>query len=364
MPRVQPIIKPAKILLVGEAAGEQEELTGLPFVGRSGQELNQMLKEVGLERSECAITNVFLSRPPDNNLDAWCVKKGEADDAYPHFLQTVQDPARWPARYAWPPLRQGKYIHPEHLSELPRLAEEIAAVRPNVIVALGASACWALLNNPGIKAIRGTVAECTLVPGFKVLPTYHPAYVLRQWGDRPIVLADLTKVKRHAKSPILSRPKREIWIEPTLDDIREFKTLYLDRAEKISYDIETARRQITCIGFSPSRERALVIPFVDKRKPGYNYWESIEEEIQAWNLVAEILALPAAKITHNGSYDMQYTWRAHGIPIHGPFEDTMLLQHSIQPEMEKSLGFLGSIYTDEVSWKLMRRHTTEEKKED
>ena len=342
--RISPDLRPGSpIMLVGEAPGQQEELIGLPFKGKAGQELNTMLREAGINRFDCSLTNVFLSRPPNNELEAWCVSKAEVT----HNLG---------------PLGSGKYIRDDLAGEVERLREEILSVKPNLVVALGAVPCWALLRAPYIKKLRGTVVESTLVPGQKVLPTYHPAYILRQWGDRPIAITDLQKARRQAAFPEIRRPKREVWIEPTLSDIRRFIETYLRPARKIAWDIETARGLITCISFSPNPWLALVIPFVDWRNPGYSYWPTQAEEVTAWAMVQEILDLPVAKITHNGFYDMHQTWKHVGICPAPEYEDTMLLAHSQTSEMEKSLGFLGSIHTDEPAWKLMRKKS--EKKDD
>jgi hypothetical protein len=72
------------------------------------------------------------------------------------------------------------------------------------------------------------------------------------------------------------------------------------------------------------------------------------------------------KIAQNGLYDLNILWRSYGITVRNFEEDTMLLHHALQPESEKGLGFLGSVYTDEASWKMMRTKSkvTKFKKED
>jgi DNA polymerase I-like protein with 3'-5' exonuclease and polymerase domains len=143
-------------------------------------------------------------------------------------------------------------------------------------------------------------------------------------------------------------------VAETIEDVRAFKREYLDSAARISFDIETASGQITCIGFAASIERALVIPFVDATRPEANYWRTLADELTAWDLVAQILSLPAVKLGQNGLYDIQYLWMAYGIPVHNYTHDTMLLHHALQPESDKGLGFLGSVYTNESAWKVER----------
>ena len=79
--------------------------------------------------------------------------------------------------------------------------------------------------------------------------------------NRPTVIADLMKAKRESLYPEIRRPAREIWIEPSLNDIRTFISQHIARCRLLSVDIETSGQRITCIGFAPSREIAIVIPF-------------------------------------------------------------------------------------------------------
>src|SRR4051812_38968141 len=125
-----------KIMIVGEAFGKDEEEQGAPFVGASGFHLNQMLSLVGIERSQCYLTNVFNLRPEGNDVKKLCGPKAEGIRGMPM-------------------LQQGKYVRAEFTGEVQRLYREVQAVRPNVLIALGASAAWAFLRQPGIKKVRG-----------------------------------------------------------------------------------------------------------------------------------------------------------------------------------------------------------------
>jgi DNA polymerase I-like protein with 3'-5' exonuclease and polymerase domains len=166
---------------------------------------------------------------------------------------------------------------------------------------------------------------------------------------------DLYKAFREMEFPEIRRPKRTIWIEPTLEDICEFKRNHIDGASLLSVDIETAGNQITNIGFAPGSTLALNIPFVDFRKSGRNYWTTKEDELRAWRIIKSILECPTPpKLFQNGLYDISFLWRGYGIGVRGATHDTMLLHHAMQPESLKSLGFLGSLYADETNWKTMR----------
>lgn len=375
----------AKILFVAEAPGAEEERGGKPLIGSSGKEFTQCLTEAGIPREICRLDNVFHWRPPNNKFHAeWCDTKKIVSEDYKlirdHLIKVCPN-YPWPSTYTWTNVSKGQYVKPEHLPELQRLKEEILSVRPNLVVALGGVATWALLGASGITKLRGVVAESSLVLGQKVLPTWHPAYVQRAWENRLTLIVDLIKARREMEFSEIRRPQRKIWINPTIQDIKDFRDRYILGAKLLSFDTETARKQITCISFAPSKDRAIVIPFVNDNglasinkekidkttiEAGYNYWKTLGEEVQAWRLIKEILLLPMPKLAQNGLYDLQYLWKPHGIAVNNYMEDTMLLHHALYIELKKDLGYLGSIYTDEAAWKLMRHRAKDsvEKKDD
>lgn len=327
-------------MLVGEAWGEQEEQQHRPFVGTSGWLLDGLLSQVGLSRQDCCITNVFNLRPkPSNDVKNLCGSKAEGIPGMPT-------------------LQKGKYVLAKYKPELDRLYREIEERNPNIIVALGATAAWALLHSTGIKAIRGSVAlthpALPLERSYKVLPTYHPAAISREWSNRPVAVADLEKAKRESETPDFNRPARELWLYPTLEDLAKYEKEFIIPATELAGDIETWSNQITCIGFAPDPAHAIIIPFVSELRPGKNYWPTIAEELEAWNYVRRWCEIKPTT-WQNGMYDIQFLWRSYRIPVPMAENDTMLLHHAWQPEMEKGLGFLASIYTDEPSWKQMRK---------
>ena len=340
-----------KIVLVGEAWGKDEEIARAPFVGASGRILNSILSQVGIDRKECFVTNVFNLRPSGkfalNDIVNLC---GPADEGIPGM----------------PYIRKGKYVRAEFQPELERLYGEIKQEEPNVILAFGATAAWAFLGSSGIRHIRGAPALATFgTPGVKIIPTYHPAAVMREWKLRPIVLADCSKAVREGEYKEIHRPERFVWIEPDLDDLEKFFEDYIINARYLSIDIETVGTMITCFGVAASKGVAIVCPFYDPTAPGKNYWPTRAAERTAWDWVIRVCHHPAPKIFQNGLYDMRFLLMTMNITVVNPEEDTMLLHHALQPEMEKSLGFLGTIYTDEASWKFMRKEKgTTLKKED
>lgn len=339
---VQPIIVPnSPIMLIGEAPGKSEEMKGVPFVGTSGQELDQMLEAADISRAACSISNVFLARPPSNDLTAWMVSKKEGG------VGTA--------------IAKGKFFTPEHYAQRQRLYAEIALANPNIIIALGNTAAWALLDKTGIMAMRGSVAWSPATER-KVLPTYHPAAVMREYAFRATTIMDLIKAKRESGSAALSIPKWRIIIEPTLTEIYNSVSWFSSPDELVAYDIETAHGQITCMGFATGRV-SLTVPFVSSTEANKSYWPTAAHEAEAWKLCKIILESLSPKVTQNGMYDLQYLHK-YNIRPRNSFHDTMLLHHSMMPEMPKSLGFLGSVYTNFPSWKDMRPRGNDTLKKD
>lgn len=354
------------LVFCGEALGANEVKINSSFVGPSGVELLRMSHEAGLItltaidqdyinnfyrtgdpamleavwnlHPEVHRTNVFNLHPPANKLESFCGTKAQGIGGYPS-------------------LGKSQYVRAEFEPELQRLQDELIQLDPNLVVCLGNTALWALAGRTGISKLRGTTLLSThTVDGFKLLPTYHPAAVLRQWELRPTTIADLMKASREVAYPEIRRPHREIWIEPEVEDIERFIREHIVGCSLLSTDIETSGVRITCIGFAPSAGLGIVIPFDDSRKPDGSYWPTRDIEQQVWALVRRVLedaSIP--KLFHNGMYDVTFLWRSYGIKTYNTKEDSMLLSHALHPESLKGLGYLGSIFDDESNWKSMRK---------
>jgi hypothetical protein len=241
---------------------------------------------------------------------------------------------------------------------LVRLYKEIAEVKPNVIVALGALALAALTGEQSIVKHRGTIHLATIrgLP-YKILPTYSPWSTSRQYEQRPTVIADLRKAISESLTKDWLPSERLIYTEPTLDDLWKIWFPRLQHAHELSVDIETKRKQITCIGFSPNPNESYVLPFFFQER---NYWPDVESEREAYKFMRAILKLPAIKVFQNGMYDITYLWH-YKCPVFNCTEDTMLLHHALFPALPKALGYIGSVYANERSWKVWRQRGGEEK---
>mgnify|MGYP000113598609 FL=1 len=189
------------------------------------------------------------------------------------------------------------------------------------------------------------------MPGTKVLPTYHPAAVLRDYSLSPLAVRDLQKVSRELEFPEIRRPARQILIPETLQDVLTYS---FPGAGPLSLDIETSPKLelLLCIGLSTDPAEALVVPFVDLTRPEGSYW-SEQDEVQVWRWLQLLLDSPRGKLGQNLIYDVQWLMRHHCWPRHWR-ADTMIGHHSLYSELPKGLADLGSYYTDEVAWKTER----------
>lgn len=352
----------AKIVCVGEAWGRQEAEQNMPFVGGAGKELESWLRFAGIDPADVYYTNVINKQPWRNDFGEFCLTKKQAEAEYHGWRTALEMQAPhypWPEKYNWPKIASGKYLHPKHLHELPALYEEIIEREPNLVIPLGNTACWALLGQTGITKIRGAVVWSSII-GRKCLPILHPANILRVYENRPFCLADMLKAASEAETWEISRPSRELWLDPDTVDLDIFEYKYLQHAEEIGCDIETAPEAgiIKMVGFSADRDYAICIPFYDPRTGG-NYWSNYYSEALAWQYVNRWLQFPQVKIFQNGSYDMTWLWKLAGM-YPSDWDDTMLQAHALQPELQKDLGTLGSIYTAEPAWKLMGRETNKD----
>jgi len=143
----------ARLVFVGEAPGEDEDITGEPFVGRAGQKLTQIINAINLSREEVFITNVLKCRPPNNR------------NPLPNEIEVCE----------------------------PYLVAQLGFIKPKVICALGTFAAQTLLKTEQqISRLRGRFHT---YHGIRLMPTYHPAYLLRNPKFKRDVWEDIQKVK-------------------------------------------------------------------------------------------------------------------------------------------------------------------------
>lgn len=329
VPATFPSTLPCPYAIVGEAPGAEEAAFGKPFIGASGNLLNSSLRKMGISRDDCLITNVFTTRPPANNVK--------------HFFLS------------------GHTLKDEYLSELDRLYSELHRAQPSIIIALGATALWALTGETKLTNQRGFL-RYDKTNTFKMLASYHPAAILRDWKLRPWLLLDLAKARANADPSPIKWPDRRVQIPTTFSEATSLiKSLH--SAPQISVDIETIMsiQQISTISLSPSPTEAIVIPLLSKTMRGWSVWAP-HEEVEIIFHLAHLFSLPTpTKLFHNAIFDISHLHHL-GVTTMGHVDDSMLLAHSLQPELPKALGQLGATYANERAWKSMRVRTKDEEK--
>lgn len=328
------------ILILGEYPSQRDIDLGGLFQDGNGKMLKALLHQVGINPRNCDWDSVI--REPIS----WAKIVGPKAHGIPN-LKPVGT----------------KYVRAEHEATVHQLWDRINRRQPRIIIAVGELAMWATTSHTGIDAARGRISQSHAgIPGLKVLPTYAPRTISMDYPKKPIFLMDLAKAERESHFPEFRRPQRFIHVNPTLADMEDFFNEYIAPCEVLSVDIEVKgykerAHNISCIGFAPSIERALVVPFFTEDKRDGNYWGTIRDELLAWAFVRRVLRAGKETGGQNYQYDVQHLWRGVGIPNPDFNWDTMLMHHSLQPELEKGLGFLASIYTDEPTWKGMHKST-------
>lgn len=335
--------KDARIVIVGEAWGYEENLAKLPFVGASGSELTRILTDAGIDRHSCLLTNVCAARPPNNEF--W------------HYFDGQNEV-------------RGLYPSARVVSELQRLYEQLRRHPRTLIIATGNYALWALSlctgSSPvpgskgyrqptGIMSWRGSMIFTEdSICGEKIplLPIIHPAAIMRQWDLRYITVHDLRARVPMATSGQWTNPTPPVFLAPPtytqciarLDDwLRKCDAGPL----RLDGDIETYRGVITCLGLADSSMFAMTIPFV-KKVPWVthlleSYW-TIEQEAQIVSRLQRLLTHPNLDLEgQNFLYDIQYIYHHWGVLPYVNF-DTMYAWHVCFPGTPKALDYLSSLF--------------------
>lgn len=377
-----------KAVLVGESFGTHEAKFGHALVWWSGRELAAMLAEARFAPAvkarypaeldmiahwkllrnhyQLAVTNVFNIHPDGDKTELFFSRDGDKTLPGMRIKSSIV------------------YVKPDFRFHVDKLYEEILQLQPNLIICLGNFACWAILGQSGISSIRGTVQISERL-GIKTLATFHPA-ALRDWSLRPTIVADLSKAAREAEFPEIRRIKRYITCEDNITKARvtlsEIEAWFQTPASSYAIDIETGyslfsraelknlpykmkkilAELITMVSFARDSSSAVVIPFMTREDENLNYWSSEEEEIRAWKIVARELASNVPKTFQNGLFDIGHFVR-NKLLVRNAKDDTMILNHSLFPESLKSLGYLGSLHSNEINWKSMRSAGEEIKRE-
>lgn len=326
------------LMIVGEASGENERRTGLPFrpEAPAGSVLERAIKRTGYSREQFVVTNVVRCQPPKNWLDGAPWEPGAVDQCRLHMDQVFTQ------------------------------------FRPRAILALGGVALRAMTGMAGkgrnVTMLRGYVLEGTRYPGVPVIATYHPSFLRRGSKGRDeetgvkteggagkggmhllgVVCRDLTFAVQVAREGFSYDPPQYVE-HPSLDEARNFLLRVRDNPNLIvTYDIETlesgnldeedlesAGHQITQIQFSLEPGTGIALPWRD---------EYVE-------VARGIMATSNTKAGHNTLKFDNPRLRARGLAINGVVHDTMEMWRRAQPDIPAGLQFVASFYGFPFPWK-------------
>ena len=314
----------AKICFLAEAPARTEMRMGKPLVGPSGQLFDRSIHTAGIPRRDTYILNVWETEVKRG-------AKGTITDSYGDTLWTEKSGFTEAGLEAAQPTIQ-----------------RLQKCKANVICPLGGVPLDLMYQDHRITKWRGSILESSRLPGRKIVPTVHPAFLLRgQYIMRYPFISDLARVREESSHAEIRLRKRIYRLDPSYDEA----IAYLDLAntqQAIATDIEVLNHQVSCFSVAISPDDVICISLVGRQ--GHRW--TIEQEVEIWRRYALILANPdVMKINQNLIFDLGFLIKQMGIFYDGPLGDTMVAHHIIWPDFPKGLDYLCSIHTREPYYK-------------
>lgn len=308
----------AKLLILGEAPSYVEVQTKIPFTGPSGRELDRLLTDAHIKRSDCWLTNICKYPVPE------------------------PDERKIPFQI------RAKNIGINLEQQLLDLQNEINQIRPNCILALGGSALWGATGKTKISEWRGSILFGL---GSKVVATYHPAHLLHSKGEvtgywaRQVMIFDFKRALAESKSRELFLPQRNLHICKSSYELQDFIQRH-ESHSRPAVDIEAIGCIPVCVGLAFTADEGITVPLWNT-----NDISNIPSNDLAsmWIHLDSLLANHAV-VGQNFGYDRDKIRRL-GFTIRELASDTMLKAFVINPELPKNLAFNQSIYTREPFYK-------------
>lgn len=328
---------PANIMIVADSPGIEEINMGIPFTGYAMRTLTQMLAEKGIALNQCYRTHALKVYAPQDAPEAFVALK-KKEISYEHVECN------------------GKFVLQILRDHIEVLRHEIARVKPNVIIALGNVALFALTGNWSINAWRGSVLKCILNTelGYdvKVIPTYHPRQINKMWAWRVIGLQDLKRAKLESKDYSFPALVYNFLLKPSYEQclfVLDQLIMQLDTSlviKEISVDIETKYGTIECIALAWTDTDAICIPFITQSPYNniYPFYFTVDQETEIIYRIYKITTHKNCRVIgQNLTYDMQYIQKQWLFIMNG-YEDTLIGQHTLFSTLPKDLSFLSSMY--------------------
>lgn len=312
--------KNAKGIVVNSAPNNMDLRSNQPMCGPPGSVFDACLAGARLSRADLYITHAIK------------------DIDYP-LLHQFHVKAGKVIRYSEDCINYAEY-----------LKYELSGTDATTILAIGDLAWYMLTDRLSVHKWRGSVVPSTLIEGKKVMACIDPSTVTPYGGNQflnnYLITWDLRRYAKHLETSEFLMPEAELITAPTfsmaMDVLIEFEKICLERGNVLDWDIEANDVYVTCISFAVDMYRSISIPFVSSK----GHWFSLEEEYLIICQIAKMLYNP--KITkrgQNNGFDQDYMFKKYGM-ITNTFEDCLLKQNLIFPDLPKGLDFLCSVYTE------------------
>jgi len=310
----------APIWFIGEAPGADEDQAGVPFVGYSGKELDREIIEAGLEGGQCAFTNPYKLRPPDNDIE----RIEESGVSKKTFEE--------------------------------QFFEELNHFRPTFIIPCGAVPLRLLVpdttsrtGEASISKWRGSLLTSPHLswPHY-IIPTYHPAFILREYSERSSNVFVFGRVREEfeywkANKRIQPLPERQLITLPSSAEVKEYLNACLACKTPVSVDIELIDRKVPItIAFSYHPSHAISIGLFEyDRRTSIDVWRHIDAVLRRSRILGQ----------NYTTFDANWL-AAMGFDIScDRVVDTLIRHHVLHPELSHKLDFQVMQYTREPYYK-------------
>lgn len=299
-----------KLAIVGEAPGRNEVEQGIPFIGQSGKKLDRILSRLGIRREDVLWTNAALCGVPrDKDVGA--------------AARACRD----------------------------RLQADLVGVP--IVVPVGAHAVHSVLRlprKPKIMDWRGFVVR---EENRIVLPTVHPAFVLRSPLWEPVIQNDFERVARILKNGWVAPENLNNRISISIKTVEALRRELRGFGHFVSVDVETTeepawKNRLLCLSITDVQtEKTVVIPWVRELDGTGGYFGPRQQEVA--DFLSDFL-VQRRSVTHNGPAFDHIVLNRHGIEV-GEWDDTLIAHHAFASHMPQNLGHVTTMYVDAPAWK-------------
>lgn len=307
----------AKIMFIGDAPSLEDIKSGKLF---SGSTLDNLLSQASIARYQCSFTNVAQDCPPAGKIS--------------YFFEDTKCTIPKPKMQNW----------------INSLKKEIKLLKPNIIVTLGPTAFYILTGEKKLADFRGYILESSLVPGLKVLPTYHPKEINFDWKLYFQAVLDLRKAVRHSNNPALPVSTQTYIPGATYQQFISYMENLITHPEweYLSIDVETVQpgSHIEELGLSHDPSFGISFFLLKNRSPTLPE----NDELLLWQTFSRLISMKKI-VMQNAAYDTGVLWYNNKILVQNLYMDTLIAAHICWPELPRDLGFLGSICLDVPPWK-------------